>query len=98
MRISLLITLIPLFFQLVFGSLSIAKKVVYDFRMISVISLGLQLFLSFMGIKIISNELQAQNVKCGLPLASYFFACVFLLIVLVVVILIQMIIKKRRSL
>lgn len=98
MGISLLIALFPLFLQLLAGSLSISRKISYHFTKISLISLGLQLLLSFIGIKIISAELETQNIRCGLPLASYFFACVFLLIVLVVVILIQIIIKKKFKL
>lgn len=98
MGIGFLLLFLPLISQLIVGSFSLIKSIRFKFQWISLIHLFLQILFSFIGMKIISSELDLQHIRCGQPLAAFFFACVFFLIVLVAIIVIQLIIKKLRKL
>lgn len=88
---SLLIISIPTIFQLVFGFLSIYKKIKFDFNYINLICVILQIVFSFLGTFFVSNGDVRQGVKCGMPSVAFMFACFFMLIILIIITVVQFI-------
>jgi len=93
--LALILILIPLMIQLVFGTLAIKKKISFSFEYITLLCCFGQLIFIYLAVKIISIDAQNQNVKCGMPQASIFFAGIIFTIILLVAIIIQLLIRMK---
>jgi len=88
----IILTLLPLFFQLIFGRKAINRAIKLNFRSISFISIVLQIILSALSFGVASynfrENLGQQPYRCGmgiLPIIAFSFLFTFILIVVIVV-------------
>ena len=93
--LALTLILIPTIFQLVFGSLAIKKKISFPFEYITLLCCFGQLIFIYLALKIITIDAQNQNVKCGMPQASMFFAGIIFTIILLIAIIFQLLIRMK---
>ena len=95
--ISGLILISPLLLQIVLGSLIIFQKVVWNFKLVSVVNIVAQVLTIFIALKIIQIDVKNQNVRCGMPHAAMFFLGIMSAIILVLTIGIQIVIRQYKS-
>lgn len=95
--ISSLILISPLLIQIVVGSIIMSKKTKWNFDLLSIINIVLQVLFLFIAIKIVSIDAEKQNMRCGMPQVAIFFLGVLSTIALVIVIGIQIGIRKYRN-
>jgi heme/copper-type cytochrome/quinol oxidase subunit 2 len=93
----LLLLILPLIFQLIFGRKAIAESIKLSFFQTSLISFISQFVLSYLAIKILSHNLRNANgeIHCGMPLMALTFLELLVFIILLIIIMIQYFIKRR---
>jgi hypothetical protein len=90
----LILILIPLVFQIVFGRKAIGEDIKLGFGTICLLSFLGQILLSIVAFFIMTNSLQKNANFCGLPLVGLVVVSLFFTFILIVTILIQYSIKK----
>lgn len=95
--VSCLIIILPLFSQIVLGSILALRRVKRNFDLLSILNIVFQVITIIIAIKIIENESQNAGVRCGMPQAAMLFLGLISVIALIVVIVIQILIRKYRK-
>jgi uncharacterized membrane protein len=99
----LLLIILPVLSQLIWGTISIYKPALFKFSQISWINFLLQIILSFVAFNIADYNFSKQYerypnpMRCGMPLVGMAVACFFLLFVLILILAIQFIIRRWRA-
>ena len=99
----LLLIILPVLSQLIWGTFSIYRSASFKFSQISWINFILQIVLSFVAFNIADYNFSKQYeqypnpMRCGMPLVGMAVACFFLLFVLILILAIQFIIKRWRA-
>ena len=99
----LLLIILPVLSQLIWGTFAIYKPDSFKFSQISWINFMLQIILSFVAFNIADYNFSKQYeqypnpMRCGMPLVGIAVACFFLLFVLILIFLIQFLIKRWRA-
>lgn len=101
--IPLLLLVLPILFQLLFGTKTIYKTDSLKFSRISWISFIAYILFSFIAFYITEYnfskkyEQYPNPVRCGMPLLGVALACFYLLFVLILIFLIQFFIKRWKD-
>ncbi|WP_337965139.1 hypothetical protein [uncultured Flavobacterium sp.] len=94
----LILIILPLVFQIIFGRKAIAESITLEFGTVSMISIILQIALTIIAFIIASNnfqeQLQGQQYRCGMGFIGIFMLSFLFSIILVIVIIVQYYIKK----
>lgn len=90
----LLLILLPLVFQIIFGRKAIGEDIKLSFGAICLISFLSQIVLTFVSFFIMAKKLQNDNFVCGLPLVGLIISSSFFTLILIVVMVIQYSIKR----
>lgn len=95
--LAFLLIVIPSVIQLIFGSLSMNKRITIAFEYVCLLCCFGQLLFIYLALNIIIIDAQNQNVRCGIPQAAMLFGGFIMTIVLLIIIIIQLLIKKKIS-
>lgn len=95
--VSCLIIVLPLIAQIVIGSLSVYKKIKWNFNLICLINMFTQIVCILSALKIISIEPKNNEFRCGMPQAAMVFLGISSFITFIIVTGIQLLIKKFRN-
>ena len=90
----LILILLPLLFQIIFGRKAIGEDIKLSFGTICLISFLSQILLSIVAFFIMTNDLKKENAYCGQPLVGLAILSLFLTFILIVTIIIQYSIKR----
>lgn len=94
----LILIILPLVFQIIFGRKAIAESITLEFGTVSMISIILQIALTIIAFIIASNnfqeQLQGQPYRCGMGFIGIFMLSFLFSVILVIVIIVQYYIKK----
>ena len=99
----LLLIILPVLSQLIWGTFAIYKPASFKFSQISWINVLLQIILSFVAFNIADYNFSKQYeqypnpMRCGMPLIGMAVACFFLLFILILILVIQFLIKRWRA-
>lgn len=95
---TLILIILPLFFQIIFGRKAIAESITLEFGTISMISIILQIVLTIIAFLIASNNFEephnGNTYRCGMGIIGIFMLSFLFSIILVIVIIVQYNIKK----
>jgi uncharacterized membrane protein len=97
---SLILIILPIFFQIIFGRKAIAESITLEFGTISMISIILQIALTIIAFSIALTNFEAplndhgHAYRCGMDLVGIFMLSFFFSIILVIIIIAQYYIKK----
>lgn len=96
--LSLILVILPLIFQIVFGRKAIGESIKLKFGRVCIISLILQLIFALISFKIIlynlNKRIESHEFACGMPLVGLFVITLFFSFFLIITIIIQYFIKK----
>jgi hypothetical protein len=94
----LILIAIPLLFQIIIGRKSIGEDIKLKFGRVCLITLGLQILLSFIAFAIASynfeQSLGGREYRCGMGLLGVFALIIIFSILILITILIQYFVKK----
>lgn len=93
----LLLLILPLIFQIIFGIKSIGDRLQLNFSKVCFISILSQFICSYLTYQIVSHNLKINSngqIHCGMPLMALIVLEIFLIIILLVITLIQFLIKR----
>ncbi|TPG32105.1 hypothetical protein [Flavobacterium pectinovorum] len=94
----LVLIILPLFFQIIFGRKAIAESITLEFGTISMISIILQIALTIIAFIIASTNFEEpvnhHGYRCGMGFIGIFMLSFLFSIILVIVIIVQYYIKK----
>jgi uncharacterized membrane protein len=99
----LLLIILPVLSQLIWGTFAIYKPASFKFSQISWINFMLQIILSFVAYNIADYNFSKQYeqypnpMRCGMPLVGMAVASFFLLFILILILVIQFLIKRWRA-
>lgn len=99
----LLLIILPVLSQLIWGTFAIYKPASFKLSQISWINVLLQIILSFVAFNIADYNFSKQYeqypnpMRCGMPLVGMAVACFFLLFILILILVIQFLIKRWRA-
>ncbi|WP_432670128.1 hypothetical protein [Flavobacterium sp. SM2513] len=95
--LSCFIIVLPLISQIVLGSLSILKKVKWNFDLICLINLFAQIVFIVIALQIISIEPKNNEFRCGMGQFAMLSLGIITFIVVAIVMGIQLLIKKFQK-
>jgi len=90
----LILILLPLLFQIIYGRKAIGEDIKLSFGTICLISFFSQIAVTVIDFFIIANVLQRNNNACGMPLVGLIKISLFFTFLLIVTIIVQYFIKK----
>ena len=91
---SFLIILLPLISQIILGTMSIYKSIKWNFDLICIINILLEILCIFIAVKFVTADAINQNVRCGMPQMAIVFFGIIIVIALLIVTAIQLIVRK----
>ncbi len=104
--VSLILLLLPIIFQFIYGTRAIYKTIEMSFAKVSFISVFSQILFSIATFSVAKYNFSKyfdehpNQTRCGTPLAALLFSLIFLIIVLILLIVFQFLIKiwkERRN-
>ena len=90
----LILIIIPLLFQIIFGRKAIGRDIKWSFGTICLISFLGQILSTIIAFNLIVHYLQKNNNPCGMPLVGLIMVSLFFSFILFITIIIQYRIKK----
>lgn len=90
----ILLIILPLLFQIIFGRKAIGGDIKLSFGTVCLISFLGQIILPFLAFKLIVYYLEKNNNACGMPLVGLVMLSLFFSVILFITMLIQDRIKK----
>jgi len=99
----LILIVLPLLFQLLFGTMSLLRPILFPFKTVAVTSITLQIAFSIIGFSIASHNFSEyfdqhpNSTRCAMPLLGFATLSIFLAIVVIITIVIQFLIKKWKE-
>ena len=96
----LILIILPLLFQLIFGTISLFRPLLFRFKTISVTNIILQIVFAIAAFTIASYNFSRyfdqhpHSPRCGMPILALMMVSLLLTVAVIVVILIQFLIKK----
>ncbi len=94
----LILLVLPLVFQIIFGIRKIYESVKLNLTKVSVINFLLQILVSYLAFTIVSHNLRDRSngeIRCGLPLVGMIVFELLIFGVLLTIMLIQFLIRNR---
>lgn len=90
----IILLILPLLFQIFFGTKALKKKIKLRFATVCLISFIAQILLTIFDFKLIEYLLEGNNNACGMPLIGVLMLSLVLSLILFAIMIIQHFIRK----